>query len=544
MENSTPSDSELLAVWLARRSEPAFRALVTRYAALVHMAAKRTCCDDALAADASQLVFILLAQKAKSLTSRTSLAGWLHIAAIMQAKRLVAKSRRETRKLQHLHTVMEPQMHSSSESPWQEIQPVLDQLLASLSEKDRETLLLKFYRSLSVREIATTLGIGADAAQKRLDRATERLRQKLTRCGVHTATTSLAAILVAGFANDAHAVSSSISSLTGKAVAASAINTSLSTTITLIIMTHKTRLTTAAAVVLAGTTITAALISGSGKNAWVTSSGSRIPRSSQEATTGFKDSGDPMTEMLRISCPRPAIRPEITALNEKFGEAQVKLARGYTQDVIATLQTKIRILDSHLEVFNPENKNEEQLAKMLFGEFSVTLNLSHEQGVFIKKNYSEHLTRRITNLTDTLEKVRRNSSELTQLLLYDNAKNIGKLSGTDTEYVVKQQELRQASNPLIQLQICDEFYVSSAIIDQSVMIAILTSVLNPQQATAYSKKKNSGIIESAKLTQPSDTAFIFCNFQGGAKLDEISKKMKDTRQEMDAIMQTLNVAVK
>ena len=71
------------------------------------MAAKRTCGDDSLAADASQLVFILLAQRAKSLTSHPALAGWLHVTAVMKTRDLIDKARREFRKRQHLSAAME-----------------------------------------------------------------------------------------------------------------------------------------------------------------------------------------------------------------------------------------------------------------------------------------------------------------------------------------------------------------------------------------------------------------------------------------------------
>ena len=60
-----PSDAELLADWLRHKREPAFQAIVARYAGLVHTAAKRSCGDETLTAEASQLAFILLARKAK-----------------------------------------------------------------------------------------------------------------------------------------------------------------------------------------------------------------------------------------------------------------------------------------------------------------------------------------------------------------------------------------------------------------------------------------------------------------------------------------------
>lgn len=236
MQNAVPTDAELLTDWLRDRREASFHQLVTRYAGLVHAAARRTSNDDTLAAEASQLVFIVLARKAKSLTSRGSLAGWLHLTAVMQTKNLLRRARRENRKRALLQTAMETESHAYSHDPWKEMQPVLDEALAALSEKDREALLLRFYRSLTIKDIATTLDIATDAAQKRVDRATERLRGKLTQRGCQ-AGGSLAAIMLAGFTTDAQAAGLPLSALTNKAIAASSTSTTtLATLITITAM--------------------------------------------------------------------------------------------------------------------------------------------------------------------------------------------------------------------------------------------------------------------------------------------------------------------
>ncbi len=253
MEKPAPSDPELLAEWLSQQREPAFHALVARYAGLVHATAKRTCGDESMAAEASQLTFIALAQKAKTLTSCNSLGGWLHLTAMMQAKNLIRKSQRENRKRQLLQTTMEAESQSHPSDIWQEMQPVLDAALAALSENDREALLLRFYRSLTIREIAATLGIATDAAQKRIDRATERLRGKLARRGVQTSGT-LSAALLAGFAADAQAALP-IAILASKAIAAGAVSSfSLAAIITTIAALMKTSsfIPTAVALIVAG----------------------------------------------------------------------------------------------------------------------------------------------------------------------------------------------------------------------------------------------------------------------------------------------------
>ncbi len=254
MRNHSPTDPELLAIWLEHRREAAFREIVARYAGLVHATARRTSGDESLAAEVSQLTFITLARKARSLTSCASLGGWLHRTAMMHAKNLLRRTQRENRKLE----LLDMETHSPpSGDTWKDIQPVLDDALASLSDKDREALLLRFYRSLTIREIAATLGIATGAAQKRIDRATERLRGKLIRRGVQTSGT-LSAALLAGFAADAQAVVLPASIIASKAIAAGAASTiSSSAIITLTtLMKTSTWITPAVVLLVAGALIT------------------------------------------------------------------------------------------------------------------------------------------------------------------------------------------------------------------------------------------------------------------------------------------------
>ena len=221
MEKSAPSDHDLLVQWLGEHREAAFHTLVGRYTALVHATARRTCGDESTATEASQLTFITLAGKAASLLSCASLGGWLHATSVMHTKNLIRKSQREHRKRHHLQLVMETAPDSPGQSVWKDMEPLLDDALAALPAKDREALLLRFYRSLSIREIATTLGIATAAAQKRVDRATDRLRIHLARRGLQAGGTLSAAIFT-GLAADAQAALPSSSILASKALAATA----------------------------------------------------------------------------------------------------------------------------------------------------------------------------------------------------------------------------------------------------------------------------------------------------------------------------------
>jgi RNA polymerase sigma factor (sigma-70 family) len=216
MVPSEPTDPELLAAWLRRGSELAFRDLVERYAGLVQATAMRTGGEASLAAEAAQLTFITLARRARSLASCASLGGWLHQTALLHVKNLQRSQQRELRKRQSFRNAME-HPHTTREPAWRELQPVLDGALAALPDRDREVLLLRFYRALPMKQVAETLGIATDAAQKRIERATERLRLRLTARGV-TASGSLAGVMLAGFAADVQAAAPSVAAISAKAL--------------------------------------------------------------------------------------------------------------------------------------------------------------------------------------------------------------------------------------------------------------------------------------------------------------------------------------
>src|SRR5262245_28792187 len=97
LPDDTETDTTLLHEWTARRSEPAFRALVERYAGLVHGTALRHLRREDWAAEAAQDAFVLLARKAPRI-SGAALGAWLHRTAIFTACSLLKKETRHTRR--------------------------------------------------------------------------------------------------------------------------------------------------------------------------------------------------------------------------------------------------------------------------------------------------------------------------------------------------------------------------------------------------------------------------------------------------------------
>src|SRR5487761_2197001 len=60
---------------------------------------------------------------------------------------------------------------------WTQIEPLLDDAMAALDETDRSAILLRYFENKSLREVGEALGTNDDAAQKRVSRAVEQLRE-------------------------------------------------------------------------------------------------------------------------------------------------------------------------------------------------------------------------------------------------------------------------------------------------------------------------------------------------------------------------------
>lgn len=193
------SDVQLLRDYAEDGNEAAFRELVTRHTDLVYSAALRQVFSPDLAGDITQSVFTDLARKAKpvaeKLQDKGSLAGWLH-----RGTRYAALSQlRDTRcRLANERQAMEQLLTNSESAPdWEHIRPVLDEALDSLGEEDREALLLRYFKNQDFRAVGLALGVSDDAAQKRVSRAVEGLREFFVKRGVTVGASGLVVLIAA-----------------------------------------------------------------------------------------------------------------------------------------------------------------------------------------------------------------------------------------------------------------------------------------------------------------------------------------------------------
>jgi RNA polymerase sigma factor (sigma-70 family) len=222
------SDMDLVREYAQNRSEEAFATLVTRHVNLVYSVALRRVGEVQLAEEITQTVFIILARKAKSLNTKTVVAGWLcRTAHFVAAKALTLRRRRQNRE-QEAH--MQSAMNENEPDAWLHIKPLLDVALRQLGEKDQDALVLRFFEGRNFKEVSAALGTSEAGAKMRVNRALEKLRIYFNHRGI---TLSAAAIAAGMAAHSVHAAPGGLAAtVTVSAVKGTAVTASTLTLIT------------------------------------------------------------------------------------------------------------------------------------------------------------------------------------------------------------------------------------------------------------------------------------------------------------------------
>jgi RNA polymerase sigma factor (sigma-70 family) len=189
-------DAALLCRYAQNGDGDAFTELVRRNLNFVYAAALRQVGGDAqLAQDVTQVVFTDLARKAAVLKHHPVLKGWLFTSARFAASKLVRRERLRQDRERSAHAMQESTKGNAAPIPWEEIRPVLDEVLAELKAADRDAVLLRFFESDGYAEVGTKLCISEDAARMRVERALDQIRDRLARRGVTSTSVALATML-------------------------------------------------------------------------------------------------------------------------------------------------------------------------------------------------------------------------------------------------------------------------------------------------------------------------------------------------------------
>jgi RNA polymerase sigma factor (sigma-70 family) len=188
------SDLDLLGQYARENSQDAFAALVKRHVNLVYSAALRQVRSPQLAEEIAQSVFADLARDAGKLKPDTILTAWLYEVARRTAIDVIRKeSRRQLRE----QIAVEMNAMNATANEWAQIEPLLDDAMAALDETDRAAILLRYFENKNLREVGDALNISDDAAQKRVSRAVEKLRELFSKRNVTIGSSGLAVLISA-----------------------------------------------------------------------------------------------------------------------------------------------------------------------------------------------------------------------------------------------------------------------------------------------------------------------------------------------------------
>ena len=247
---SMTSDLDLLRQFARENSQDAFAEIVRRHLNLVYSAARRQVRSPQLAEEVAQSVFAGLARNAGKLKPDTVLTAWLYAVTRRTAIDVIRKeSRRQLRE----QTAAEMNNMNATANDWTQIEPLLDDAMAALDETDRSAILLRYFENKNLREVGEALGASEDAAQKRVSRAVERLREFFSKRNVTIGAGGLAVLISANAVQSAPvglaATISAAAVLAGTAVHTSTV---IAATKTIAMTIIQKTLVTATVAVLAG----------------------------------------------------------------------------------------------------------------------------------------------------------------------------------------------------------------------------------------------------------------------------------------------------
>jgi RNA polymerase sigma factor (sigma-70 family) len=377
---NAPTDQQLLRDYAEHRSEAAFAELVRRHVDLVHSATRRMA-GDAHAEDVTQSVFLALAQNAARLSRHPVLSGWLHTTARHLAAKTIRTAVRRQLREQEAATM---NLSNDNEPRWDDVAPFLDAALGELNDAERDAILLRYFEKKSASEMAALIGTSAAAAQKRVDRAVERLRDSFSRRGVAIGAGGL--MLVIG-ARAVQAVPSGFAAtISTAALAGSAASTS-----TIIAATKAIAMTTIQKTIVAVTVVTLA-----GAGIFEARQATQLRKQNQT----LEQQQAPLAEQLqRLQNAPDAAASGLASLrqeNEQLKSNQTELLK--LRGEVAALRTDANDADQRAKAAEQKLSATLSSASVFKGHEAATINAAKQIGLAVYVFAANHDNQGPTNL--------------------------------------------------------------------------------------------------------------------------------------------------
>jgi len=219
---------------------------------------------------------------------------------------------------------------------WTQIEPLLDDAMAALDETDRSAILLRFFENKNLRQVGTALGTSDDAAQKRVSRAVERLREFFSKRNVTIGASGLA-VLISATAVQAAPVrlAATISAMTALAGTTVHTSTLIAATKTIAMTTLQKTLVTATIAVLAGAGIYEARQATQLRNQVQTLQQKQAPLAEQiqKLQSNFADATNRLADLLAENARRKTNSNEMELLKLRGEVTRIREANSKSSEV-------------------------------------------------------------------------------------------------------------------------------------------------------------------------------------------------------------------
>ncbi len=176
MSEATVTRMESALAQAAKGDASAFASIVREHQAMVFSLAYHFLHDRTLAEDVAQEVFLHLYQNLRTIQSSAHLKFWLRKVA---SHRCIDQARGHTPPVS-LDEIPESTGLAPTRDPW--LEQRLQRLIASLPDRARLVVILRFQEELEYHEIAEVLEMPINTVKSNLQRALAILRGKLARC--------------------------------------------------------------------------------------------------------------------------------------------------------------------------------------------------------------------------------------------------------------------------------------------------------------------------------------------------------------------------
>jgi len=174
----TAPDDRSLVEALVRGERLAFKALYDRHARAVHLYVASIVRDSQLVDEVTQEAWLTLwARRASISLAGASILPWLFVTARHKSLNRLARARKQSREIELKETVLMPSGNDASLAvDLSEILAVVERIVASMPELDRELYVLCLRDGASYESAARSLGINHGAVRNRLFRIRRALR--------------------------------------------------------------------------------------------------------------------------------------------------------------------------------------------------------------------------------------------------------------------------------------------------------------------------------------------------------------------------------